>query len=92
MSSYVINEIETLINEIKQTPVVNININTNKIQNKFHILEALIKQEPININMYGNYLIQINGKDKCIKCQRDACYLNQSHEKLCWIHSQNLNL
>lgn len=89
-------EINELLNNINSKKNISININMDKniIDNKFKILENLIKNKPINIKLYEKNLIKIKSKTTCNLCKRTALYQiqYQDKEKYCWIHSQNINL
>lgn len=71
-----------------------INIINNNIINKIIInndLEVIfndiIKNILLKPNLNNDFLIKINTKNKCIKCNRIAEYINSNNENMCWVHS-----
>jgi hypothetical protein len=94
MNSDIIMEIQNLIDEInnydKEHPETPDNIDDTQIEEMFELIEAVIYHQPINIKIFKTTLFEISTKEKCKYCERDACYINQNQDKICWIHSQEI--
>ena len=77
--------INTINNNIKNKIIINNNLDI--IFND--IIKKLVSKtiNSINTNLNTNFLIKINTKNKCIKCNRPAEYMNQNKDNICWIHS-----
>jgi hypothetical protein len=88
-----IKKMEDLIKTITETKTDIQIINMFEIESLIQHLNCLIKKKPPVISMYTNTLVQLSNqtKEKCAKCERIALYQRMENEKLCWIHSQELN-
>jgi hypothetical protein len=82
--------IENIIDNINQTKIEDINVNSDDIDKQFKILEAMIFSKPINISTQTNNLVPIKTKEKCHLCNRTAEYITSEQNiiHICWIHSQ----
>lgn len=72
-----VQEIQNLIHEIQTYPMPNVEINPliiNQIEQKLTLLESIIYQKPIPINLYQINVIEINTKNQCCLCHRQAQY------------------
>jgi len=77
--------INTINNSIKNKVIINNNLEIIFNDIIKNILFKTINS--VNSNLNTNFLIKINTKIKCIKCNRPAEYINQNKDNICWNHS-----